>query len=130
MVIFNISEMFLLSKLTVAVVCNTPDLTPVFSSKKGDLLGLFLITVTSCSVTKISAAKSISLFSTISLVLLFSFATSVPAIDLAMFIFLGSVLLSVQNNISSTMFKPVINLSLSNLKTLFLNWPFPKEVVP
>ena len=46
--------------------------------------------------------------------------SGVPAIDLSMFIFLGSVLLSVQKRRLSIIFIPVIKLPSSKPKTLLL----------
>ena len=70
----------------------------------GAVEGPFFITVMCSSFTKPLATPS-----TISIVLEIP-SSSVPRIHLGMFIFLGSVSLSVQNNISSMMFIPVIIL--------------------
>ncbi len=64
-----------------------PGLTPVFISKKGAILGLFLIIVTSSSVTKLSSAANIFLCSTTAVVFLFKSLISVPCIDLGILIF-------------------------------------------
>ena len=83
------------------------------------LTGAFLITVICFS--SISTEPKPKLVnpegSFISLVWLVKLRPGVPASHLAMFIFLGSFLLSVQNNIPSIIFIPVTMLLGSNFKT-------------
>ena len=65
-----------------------PLLPDVIKSSKGASLGLFLITVMSCFLTKTSSALEIPLSGITILVFLSKSAGSVPAIDLVILIFL------------------------------------------
>ena len=125
----SIALVELLNSTSIATPSLLPSLVDTDDSNVGGFVGAFLITVICFSLAKILELFDISCALFIKRVWL-SPLLDVPFTDLGIFIFFGSVLLSVQNSMSSMIFMPVTSspwLKFSVLGPVNISASYPPE---